>query len=334
MLSIQHLSKSYGEKQALNGVNFTIAPGEIVALLGANGSGKTTIIRSICQMLIWDEGEITFNNRNIRNESEYLRHIGAVLDGSRNTHFRLTAMQNAEYFARMRGAKCEKTRQYIRSMHQTLGLDPYLKREVGKLSTGNKQKVALLCALSYQPQLLLLDEPTLGLDMETVAELQKTIAYCAKEHNQGFLITSHDLGFIDQICTRVLVLNEGQIIFNGSIEALKQQLHNYQCHIELTTEQLTALKAQLPTLLPIASEHLQITDTSLTFQYDDINQPFTIITWLEQQSITPQALTITPLSIETAYRSLIQQSEQQNGKQNDQQSKQKSDQQSSTQEVA
>ena len=306
MLKIEQLSKYYGDKQALNGVNFTIEPGEIVALLGANGSGKTTIIRSICQLLEWEAGEIFFDNQNIRNSSEYLRRIGAVLDGSRNTHFRLTAMQNAEYFARMRGAKDEKTRQYIRAMHTTLGLDEHAKKEVGKLSTGNKQKVALLCALSYQPQLLLLDEPTLGLDLDTVTELQKVITYCVKEHNQGFLITSHDMGFIDQICTRVLVLNDGKIIFNGSITELKQQLHNYQCYIELSPSQLVLLKPKLSELWSIKDEQIQLTDTSVTIQYDEVNQSFATIKWLEEQSIVPIDLNISALSIETAYRSLLQ----------------------------
>jgi ABC-2 type transport system ATP-binding protein len=305
MLAVKNLAKYYGEKQVLHDVQFNIEAGEVVALLGANGSGKTTIIRSICRLLEWEQGEIEFEQTNIKKSSSYLRHIGAVLDGSRNTHFRLTAKQNARYFAKLRGADPKQFNPTIDHLHSKLGLDQYSNYEVGKLSTGNKQKTALLCALSHQPKLLLLDEPTLGLDMDTVAELQQTIAEQAKTLNQSFLITSHDLGFIDQICTRVMVLDQGKIIFNGAIEQLKQSLHNYECQIRLTPEQCAQLTPQLSQLWQVSDDQISVDDSLLTVHYDLPEQSFATIQWLEQQSIKPLDLTIKPLSIETAYRSLL-----------------------------
>ena len=105
MLKVQKLTKSFGESKALDAVTFSIDPGEVVGLLGANGAGKTTIIRSICSLLDCDSGEICFENKNIRNSLNYLKNVGAVLEGSRNVHWRLSALQNARYFSTIHGAK-------------------------------------------------------------------------------------------------------------------------------------------------------------------------------------------------------------------------------------
>ena len=111
------------------------------------------------------------------------------MGGCRNTNWRLTAKQNADYFARLRGFSGTPIRQNIEKLHTALGLDEHAKKEVMKLSTGNKQKAALLCALSYSPDFVLLDEPTLGLDFNTVKDLQRIIKDRAEVAEQGFLKT-------------------------------------------------------------------------------------------------------------------------------------------------
>ena len=182
MLSIEQLSKSYGDVRALSDISFSLGKGEVVALLGANGSGKTTTINSICGLIDFEQGDISVLGKSVKESPKYLRDIGAVLGGCRNINWRLTASQNAEYFARLRGASSKVFKPNIEMLESRLGLEKYRGQAVRKLSTGNKQKAALMSALCYQPSLLLLDEPTLGLDVTTVHELQKIIEQLAAEN--------------------------------------------------------------------------------------------------------------------------------------------------------
>lgn len=309
MLSVNNLGKRYGEQMALSDVSFTIAAGERVALLGANGSGKTTTINAICSLLNQDQGEIYFEDKDTKTDSAYLRHIGAVLGGCRNTNWRLTARQNAEYFARLRGCSKKQAMATIYSLEAQLGLAQYAKREVGKLSTGNKQKAALLCALSYQPKLLLLDEPTLGLDMDTVSELQSIIIEQSQALNQGFLITSHDLAFIDKICTRVLVLEQGKLIFDGTMASLKQRLFSYEMRLQLNQTDRLRLNGTLAQLWTGKTQFAS-DDEQIIVRYDSPEQVLDTMNWLTQQAVKPEDLQINQLSMEMAYHSLLNRNSQ------------------------
>ncbi|NQZ10366.1 MAG: ABC transporter ATP-binding protein [Algicola sp.] len=304
MLSVSQLGKSYGDQQALQDVSFELAPGERVALLGANGSGKTTTINSICRLLEWQQGTICFEQQDITKSTDYMRHIGAVLGGCRNVNWRLTASQNAEYFARLHGTSKKQALKTITKLEEQLGLAQYAKREVGKLSTGNKQKAALLSALAHQPKLLLLDEPTLGLDSQTVDELQNIIIEQSNRLNQGFLITSHDMAFIEKICTRVIVLDKGKVIYSGDITALKEQLYHFEMRLTLSQPDNARLNGHLEELWP---NHAQLSseDDQIIVQYDSPEQAFATVNWLAQQAIIPLDLSINPLSVETAYRTLL-----------------------------
>ena len=302
MLRVNNLSKAYGDVTALDGVSFTINHGEVVALLGANGSGKTTTVNAICSLLEWDSGDIFIDDESVRSSSSYLRKIGAVLGGCRNTNWRLTAKQNAAYFAKLKNAGGQQVRDRINALHAELGLDEHERKEVRKLSTGNKQKAALLSALSHDPDFVLLDEPTLGLDFTTVEQLQNVINRQVKDSNQGFLITSHDLDFIENICHKVVVLERGQILFDGDIKQLKAQLFHYELRVK------TSKKLESSSLEPLwhGRHALNLVDEQWVVQFDEPSQALPMLAYLHQQEIKPEQLQIYPLSIEKAYQTLIQ----------------------------
>ena len=302
MLSIRGLTKSYADVRALDDVSFSVEKGEVVALLGANGSGKTTTVQSICHLIDWDQGDIQIDQQSTRKNPSYLRQIGAVLGGCRNTNWRLTAKQNADYFARLRGFSGTTVSTTINRLHQQLGLDQHAGKEVMKLSTGNKQKAALLAAMSYSPDYVLLDEPTLGLDFTTVEELQRIIESQAAEHNQGFLITSHDLDFIDRICHKVVVLEQGKLLFEGSIAQLKARLYHY----ELTMPFNLPLNMAAIESLWQGRFDVRDIDGELTIQFDQAEQCLPFMAYLHDNNVQPEALHIHPLSIEKAYQTLIQ----------------------------
>lgn len=309
MLSVEGLGKQYSNKVALEDVSFTVQPGEIVALLGANGSGKTTTINAICNLIEFDHGVVQFEGECIRKNKNYLCKIGAVLGGSRNINWRLTASQNAQYFAALRGHQGKALKARITELEAQLGLDQYAKLEVLKLSTGDKQKASLLSALSYSPNLLLLDEPTLGLDFQTVGELQQIIQRQSQQGKQGYLITSHDMSFIDKICQKVVVIDHGRVIFNGSIGALKKQLFTYRLVLRLPVQHYPLT---IKSIEQLCFGHFQFekNDDSLIVHYETPDQVLALLSWLHSSELPLDDLTMTELNMEEAYQSLTKGSKQ------------------------
>ena len=303
MLAVKELSKSYGGEPALSNVSFSVNRGEVVALLGANGSGKTTTVQSICRLIEWDHGAITIDGTDTRSSSSFLKQIGVVLGGCRNTNWRLTAKQNADYFARLRGFSGTSVQQNINKLHTALGLDEHAKKEVMKLSTGNKQKAALLCALSYSPDFVLLDEPTLGLDFNTVNDLQNIIKQRAQAAEQGFLVTSHDLGFIDKICDKVVVLDHGQLLFEGSLDSLKARLFKYELNIELSQP----IDASVLNGLWAGRFDMHVSQQKIKVNYETPEQSLKMLHYLHEHNLQPLQLQIDSLSMEKAYQTLVQQ---------------------------
>ena len=302
MLSVKGLTKNYGDNTALNEVSFNLAKGEIVALLGANGCGKTTTVNSICGLIDWDDGDITIDGMSIKQSNAYKKQIGAVLGGCRNTNWRLKAKQNAEYFARLRGFKGPALKEKISSLHTALGLDEHENKEILKLSTGNKQKAALLSALSYSPEYVLLDEPTLGLDFQTVDSLKAIIEQEAKQSGQSFLVTSHDLGFIEDICERVIVLDKGNLLFEGDVTALKQKLYAYELVIEYQDNRLD--DSLTASLWNQRSEIFHDGQRTI-IKYDTPEQVTSFISAIHSHDLPVAELQVNRLSMERAYQTLI-----------------------------
>lgn len=302
MLAVTQLCKSYAGEPALSNVSFSVNRGEVVALLGANGSGKTTTVQSICRLIEWDQGEITIDNTDTRSSASFFKQIGAVLGGCRNTNWRLTAKQNADYFARLRGFSGAVINQNIDTLHSALGLDEHAKKEVMKLSTGNKQKAALLSALSYSPDFVLLDEPTLGLDFNTVNDLQVIIKERAQNEEQGFLVTSHDLGFIDKICDKVVVLDHGQLLFEGSLDSLKARLFKYELNITLTH----AIDEAVLNNLWTGRYDIRVDQQTIQVNYGSVEQSLKMLHFLYENNIQPLQLQVDTLSMEKAYQTLVQ----------------------------
>ncbi|GAA0855470.1 ABC transporter ATP-binding protein [Aliiglaciecola litoralis] len=307
MLSIEKVRKSYGDKTVLDDISFNVAAGETVALLGANGSGKTTTINSICQLIEFEQGDILFNNTSIRTDRRYLKKVGAVLGGSRNINWRLTACQNAEYFAALRGHSGKQLKQHISALEARLGLKQYHTLEVLKLSTGNKQKAALLSALAYSPNLLLLDEPTLGLDIDTVEELKNIIHQQSTLNGQAFLVTSHDMSFIDKICQKVVVLEQGKVIFNGDIASLKKALYSFKLEVKVPTQLIDNIQQKVEQLcMGRFQQHTRA--TNLYIEFESPQQVLGLLAWLNEQDIAPEHLTIMPLTMHDAFQTLMQRS--------------------------
>lgn len=305
LLQVDQISKRYGEKTAVNAVSFSIDSSEIVALLGANGSGKTTCIKAICSLLDTDEGRIEVNGDNIKQSKHYLSGVGAVLEGARNVHWRLTALQNAKYFSTLKGGNWKTCSVIADHFIDLLGLADQLQMEVGKLSTGNRQKVAILCALLHEPQLVLLDEPTIGLDGETVRQLKKFIVGQSRAQGRGFLITSHDLNFIDEICDRVIVLSEGRKVFDGALAKLKHLVHQFELCMDVADTFSRHQRTEFEQVISEENVAVSWSENTMNIRFNNTETGMQVVGKANGIGLNVTHLEIKKISMEQAYKELV-----------------------------
>lgn len=204
-----------GKIAALQDISLSLARGSITGLLGPNGSGKTTLIKVLTGLCLPDQGSIIWGAEHLEGTpvrgAAHLDEIGVVLEGRVNLNERLSTLENARYYCALRERKFDQA--YFHELVSTLGLpDPYC--PVRHLSTGTKLRSALLLALIHRPSILLLDEPTIGLDIFGIERLESVVKLAAAS-GCACLVSSHDLVFIEQLCKRIVCLSSGRIVFDG-----------------------------------------------------------------------------------------------------------------------
>ena len=211
MLEIKGLKKRFKAKEVLKNLNLSIKEGEIVCLLGNNGAGKTTLINCILRMIQADAGSILLDGRDIftyKNE-EYFSKVNALLESSVNVYDYLTGWQNIEYFSGLLNIDSgnEKIKTYI----SLFELEEAIHEAVGTYSRGMRQKLALLIALMSSPKLLLLDEPTLGLDIQSKLSVIQILNTIIKTEKIAVLLTSHQMDVVQKLQSRILILKDGVV---------------------------------------------------------------------------------------------------------------------------
>lgn len=222
MLSLNNLTKKYEEKVVVNDISLNVNEGDILGFLGPNGAGKTTTIKMACGLIKPSAGSITAYNHSLnKNYKQYITQIGAVLEGSRNIYWKLTPVENMEYYAGIRGIRKKDIVKSIEYYLDIFNLKDKRNVECSKLSRGMQQKVSICCSLIHNPKILFLDEPTLGLDVESVI-LMENVLKDIVANNRIIFLTSHDLKFASNLCNKIIIINHGSIVLNENINFLKQ----------------------------------------------------------------------------------------------------------------
>ncbi|MFC4557558.1 ABC transporter ATP-binding protein [Virgibacillus kekensis] len=243
--------KTKEEFKAVKGVSFEVAKGEIVGLLGPNGAGKTTTIKTICGLLVPDEGSVTINGHDsVRDRNKALRHISAVLEGNRNIYWRLTVQENMQYFAGNRGVRKKEIRERVAELLKLFRLEDKKNELVNNLSRGMQQKLAICVAMLADTDVILLDEPTLGLDVETGYEVRELLRKIASEQGKTIIISTHDMPVVQDLCERTIIINEGKVIADDRVDHLLQLFETsaYQIHVKesISDQQQEVLTRQFP----------------------------------------------------------------------------------------
>lgn len=214
---ISSLTKSYGNQKALDSVSFSIKKGEVVGLLGPNGAGKSTLMKSVTGAILPDSGEIKIDEFSVLNQPiETKKRIG-FLPENNPLYYEMYVREYLKFVADIRTEKKERIEEVI----EKVGLTPESHKKIGQLSKGFKQRVGLAQAILSNPEILILDEPTNGLDPNQILEIREVIREIGK--SKTVILSTHIMQEVEALCSRVILLNKGEVVSDGPIEEFKGQ---------------------------------------------------------------------------------------------------------------
>jgi len=265
ILQVSGLTKVYAGRRgksvtAVDQVSFAVARNEIVGLLGPNGAGKTTTIKCIATLIRPTAGRIEIDGVDaLRRSQAALTRVAAVLEGNRNIYWRLTVRDNLQFFAGLQGLPLSRVRGQIDELITRFQLTDKVNTQARSLSRGMQQKLAVACALVRQTPLLLLDEPTLGLDVEASHDLRQSLKQMADRGERTIVLSSHDMNVVQDICERVIIINQGRVVVDDRVANLKRLFtasgYRFVVGGHLTADQEARLRARVPVLTTAPSDH-------------------------------------------------------------------------------
>ncbi|MGE7674926.1 ABC transporter ATP-binding protein [Lysinibacillus sp. NPDC094403] len=260
ILTLSNVTKSYKNTKVINNVSFSVPKGEVIGLVGPNGAGKTTLMRIIMGLITKFEGEVQFNIEKQSLPQSHGKRIGGLIEYP-SFYPHMSGMDNLIYFSEISGGFDKDS---VLSIIHLLGIEGFIYKKVKKYSLGMKQRLGIAQALINNPKLLILDEPTNGLDPEGVAEIREILEKVSKEKGISILISSHILSEIEAVCDKVLFLKKGTVVDYIDLKTEKQterEIHEFIIEskkIEMVKKFLIDVKK-----IPI----IEIDQDKIKFQY-------------------------------------------------------------------
>jgi ABC-2 type transport system ATP-binding protein len=282
-------------------VSLRVPAGSVFGFLGPNGAGKTTTIKILAGLLSATSGQVRLNGYDVaRRRSGAMEQIGAVLEGSRNVYWTLSAWQNLLYFGRLKGMR--KAAAQARAEELLTGLELWERRDekVGDYSRGMQQKVAIAAALIADPPILLLDEPTIGLDVEATRTVKEWVRALSTERGKTVLLTTHQMNVVEELCDRVAVIRRGQVITDQPTRQLLarfRQRDQYVIEIDGPADGLE---------LPVGFEVTSTDDTTtITARFADPQELYGLVDRLRDRGVILQSLAQVQPDLEEVFLDLI-----------------------------
>lgn len=241
------------EACAADKITFGIMPGEIMGLLGPNGAGKTTTVKMISGLVKPDSGTVYVDGMNVeKKRKQVLSQIGVVLEGTRTSIWPLTPLENLYYYGNLRNIRGKVLKERAHQLLDFIGLNDKKDIEVRKLSRGQKQKLAICIALIADPKIILLDEPTTGLDVQSSRSIKDKILELTRKHGRSVLVTTHDMHVAQELCDRIGIIDKGKLITckptSELLELFSKQIFSLRLDRNLAEGDLDALAPQITLL--------------------------------------------------------------------------------------
>ncbi|CAN5740229.1 daunorubicin resistance protein DrrA family ABC transporter ATP-binding protein [soil metagenome] len=313
VIDVRHVSKSYPRRggsapvQAVDDVSFAVERGAVVGLLGPNGAGKTTTIKMICGLVTPDSGSVRIAGIDTRSRRhDALRHIAAVLEGNRNLYWRLTARENLEYFAGNRGRSIRSARTDVDRLLRLFQLEAKADELVSSLSRGMQQKLAIAVALLAATDVILLDEPTLGLDVETGYEVREHLRGIARDEGRTVVISTHDMPVVQDLCERAVIIAGGRIVVDDRVEHLLRLFASRAYHVTLAhgvgAAQVARLAAASEGLVTVEHVDGRASITADLVRPEDV---YALVRVLEGEGAVIESLGTVTTDFEAVFRKLV-----------------------------
>ncbi len=296
MIKVEDLRKSYGNVLALDGVDFEVGRGETFGLLGPNGAGKTTIIRLLCGLLSPDTGSVSLDGRTNPMLAEVRLSLG-VVPQTTAIYEEISAEQNLTFFGSMYGLKGKDLRERVEHCLELSGLSQRRKDRVSKYSGGMKRRLNMVCGLLHQPQYLLLDEPTVGVDPQSRNLIFDTIE-AMKSEGHTIIYTTHYMEEAQRLCDRVAILDHGKILDMDSVENLIAK-HGGPSRVEAEFEEKSMDVEKVKPF--VKGENLQFEQGCLRFE---TTQPLESLAQLNRSGVHFISLKIETANLEDVFLNL------------------------------
>ena len=246
---IQNLTKSYGPQKAVDNISFEVKTGEILGFLGPNGAGKTTTMKIITGYIEGENGDVTIGGQSVRS-GETKKHIG-YLPEHNPLYTEMPVIDYLEFCAAIQGIGKSLIPARIREMVRVCGLDAEKHKKISELSKGYRQRVGLAQAMIHDPEILILDEPTTGLDPNQIVEIRELIRDIGRE--KTVILSTHILPEVEATCDRILIINKGRIVADGTAETLRRQAQGHQVlHVRIEDGEVNTVFEKLKMLPSVA----------------------------------------------------------------------------------
>lgn len=270
MIEVSHLSKSYGSRPAVQDLSFTVPDGQIYGLLGPNGAGKSTIMNILTGYLAPTEGEVKVAGFRLPEQAQQAKACVGYLPEQPPLYPEMTVQEYLDFVAELKGVKHAQRKQQVLAAARRTGLEEVLPRVIRSLSKGYRQRVGIAQALLGSPQLIILDEPTVGLDPAQVIEIRNLIRELGRAHT--VILSSHILSEVQAVCSQVLILSKGHLVAVGAPEQLAGMLDSgSRLHATVLGEGKAVLKAvgEIPGIRRVALE--SEADGQVTFTAESVD---------------------------------------------------------------
>lgn len=218
---VENITKKYGAQRAVDNISFEVRTGEILGFLGPNGAGKTTTMKIITCFMAPSDGDVKVNGISVLEDPESVKKKIGYLPESNPLYHDMYVLDYLDFVARLQGVPEENVQKRIVEMVKVCGLNDEKHKKIGELSKGYKQRVGLAQAMIHDPEILILDEPTTGLDPNQIVEIRKLIRELGRE--KTVILSTHILPEVEATCDRILIINKGKIVADGTSEVLRKQ---------------------------------------------------------------------------------------------------------------
>ena len=308
MIEVSHLSKNYGSRPAVKDLSFTVGDGQIFGLLGPNGAGKSTIMNILTGYIAPTSGEVKVAGFSLPEQAQQAKACVGYLPEQPPLYPEMTVQEYLDFASELKGVRRAERKEQVRRAARRTGLEEVLPRLIRSLSKGYRQRVGIAQALLGAPQLIILDEPTVGLDPAQVIEIRKLIRELGKAHT--VILSSHILSEVQAVCSQVLILAKGRLVAVGAPDELGEKLSSGSClKATVLGDGQTVLKAvgSIPDIRKVELEGES--DGQVTFtaeSADDTNRRAEVSRALSQAGCTVLALSAESKTLEDVFLALTE----------------------------